>query len=91
MFYKRPRTHRRRHRLTTLRLVREGTFSAPEGYLDGRVAIRWPRDVFDFMARELRQWRGRTKPGDGSTGATESNPHRLEDEHRQVQPARTLA
>ena len=41
---------RRRLRLTTLRLVREGTFSPPEGYPDRRVAIRWPRDVFDFMA-----------------------------------------
>ncbi|GAC1416245.1 MAG: hypothetical protein NVSMB53_15180 [Gemmatimonadaceae bacterium] len=41
---------RRRVRLATLRLVREGTFSAPEGYAETRVAIRFPRDVFDFMS-----------------------------------------
>jgi DNA repair protein RadC len=44
------KTRKRRHRLATLRLVREGTFSAPEGYPEARVAIRSPRDVFDFMA-----------------------------------------
>lgn len=43
---------RRRHRLTTLRLVRlirEGSFPAPDGYPDARVPIRSPRDVFAFM------------------------------------------
>ncbi|MGI8498570.1 MAG: JAB domain-containing protein [Gemmatimonadaceae bacterium] len=41
---------RRRPRLTTLRLIREGTFSLPEGYPDEHVPIRSPRDVFAFMA-----------------------------------------
>ena len=41
---------RRRSRLTTLRLIREGTFPAPEGYPENRVPIRSPRDVFAFMA-----------------------------------------
>jgi DNA repair protein RadC len=41
---------RRRSRLTTLRLIREGTFAAPAGYPDDRVPIRSPRDVFAFMA-----------------------------------------
>ncbi|HXN75225.1 MAG TPA: JAB domain-containing protein, partial [Gemmatimonadaceae bacterium] len=55
-----PKNHsRRRIRLTTLRLVREGTFSPPEGYPETRVAIRFPRDVFDFMspyaAREVAE------------------------------------
>ena len=43
---------RRRHRLTTLRLVRlirEGSFPAPDGYPDAGVPIRSPRDVFAFM------------------------------------------
>jgi DNA repair protein RadC len=48
--YSAPRVHRRRIRLTTLRLVREGSFPAPGDYPGGRVAIRWPRDVFEFMA-----------------------------------------
>ena len=41
---------RRRSRLTTLRLIREGSFAAPAGYPDDRVPIRSPRDVFAFMA-----------------------------------------
>ena len=43
---------RRRQRLTTLRLVRlirEGSFPAPDGYPDTGVPIRSPRDVFAFM------------------------------------------
>lgn len=40
---------RRRPRLVTLRLVRECTFPAPEGFAGGRVPIRSPRDVFAFM------------------------------------------
>ncbi len=43
---------RRRPRLTTLRLVRlcrEGTFPAPDGYPDARVPVRSPRDVFALM------------------------------------------
>lgn len=40
---------RRRSRLTTLRLIREGSFAAPAGYPDDRVPIRSPRDVFAFM------------------------------------------
>ncbi|MFL5560856.1 MAG: RadC family protein [Gemmatimonadaceae bacterium] len=43
-------TRRRRARLVTLRLVREGAFPAPEGYQPERVAIRSPTDVFAFMA-----------------------------------------
>ncbi len=41
---------RRRSRLTTLRLIREGSFAAPAGYPDDPVPIRSPRDVFAFMA-----------------------------------------
>lgn len=44
---------RRRPRLATLRLVRlvrEGTFPAPDGFPDDGVPIRSPRDVFAFMA-----------------------------------------
>ena len=38
-----------RHRLVTLRLVREGSFPAPSGYPATDVPIRSPRDVFDHM------------------------------------------
>jgi len=44
---------RRRPRLATLRLVRlvrESTFPAPNGFPDDGVPIRSPRDVFAFMA-----------------------------------------
>jgi DNA repair protein RadC len=44
---------RRAARLTTLRLVREGSFPAPSDGFDaalGRVPIRSPRDVFAYMA-----------------------------------------
>ena len=44
-------------RLTTLRLVREGSFSAPDGYPDPEVPVTSPRDVFALMtpyaAREV--------------------------------------
>jgi DNA repair protein RadC len=38
-----------RQRLVTLRLVREGSFSAPSGYPSAEIPIRSPRDVFDHM------------------------------------------
>lgn len=43
---------RRRHalRLHTLRLVREGSFPAPDGHPSNDVPIRSPRDVFEHMA-----------------------------------------
>ena len=41
---------RRARRLTTLRLVREGSFPPPDGYPDADVPIRSPRDVFALMA-----------------------------------------
>jgi DNA repair protein RadC len=40
---------RRSRRLTTRRLVRECSFSAPDGYPAEDVAIRSPRDVFERM------------------------------------------
>ena len=39
----------RRPRLVTLRLVRECTFPAPEGFTGEPVPIRSPRDVFAYM------------------------------------------
>ncbi len=45
-----PRRHPPR-RLVTLRLVREGSFLAPDGHQPaGRVALRSPRDVYAYMA-----------------------------------------
>lgn len=41
---------RRNRRLTTLRLVRECSFAAPDGYPADDVAIRSPRDVYERMA-----------------------------------------
>lgn len=41
---------KRIRRLVTLRLVREGSFTAPEGYGGRVVPIRSARDVYDFMA-----------------------------------------
>jgi DNA repair protein RadC len=41
---------KRVRRLVTLRLVREGSFAAPEGYGGRAVPIRSARDVYDFMA-----------------------------------------
>ena len=41
---------RRRPRLVTLRLIRESTFPAPEGYSAEPVPIRSPRDVYAYMA-----------------------------------------
>ena len=43
------RRSRRCPRCATLRLIREGTFAAPEGHPDGAVPIRSPRDVFALM------------------------------------------
>jgi DNA repair protein RadC len=40
----------KRMRLVTLRVIREGSFPAPDGYLIGGVSIRAPRDVFVYMA-----------------------------------------
>ena len=40
---------RRRRVCTTLRLVREGAFTAPEGHPDVGVPLRSPRDVFALM------------------------------------------
>lgn len=45
------RTRRRRSvRLATFRLVREGSFAAPEDYPDARTPVRSPHDVFQLMA-----------------------------------------
>ena len=44
------RVRRRIRRLTTLRLVRECSFAAPDGYPADDVAIRSPRDVYERMA-----------------------------------------
>jgi DNA repair protein RadC len=41
---------REARRLTTLRLVREGSFPAPDGYPAADVPVRSPRDVFAAMA-----------------------------------------
>ena len=45
---------RKARRLSTLRLVREGAFPAPQGYpdagTDGRTPVRSPRDVWQLMA-----------------------------------------
>ena len=41
---------RRPRRLTTLRLVRECSFPAPDGYPSDDIAIASPRDVFERMA-----------------------------------------
>jgi DNA repair protein RadC len=50
-------TRRKRVRIATLRLVREGSFAAPDGYPDAHVPVRSPRDVFQLMqpyaAREV--------------------------------------
>ena len=46
----RPRPKRTRVRLTTLRLVREGSFPAPEGCRSSRTPMRSPRDVYTYMA-----------------------------------------
>lgn len=43
-------TRRSRKRIGTLRLVREGTFPAPDGYPDAHVPVRSPRDVYHLMA-----------------------------------------
>ena len=40
---------RRTKRLVTLRLVREGSFPAPDGY-PGPAPMRSPRDVYEYMA-----------------------------------------
>ena len=45
-----PRRSRAGRRLATLRLIREGSFTAPDGHLDPDVPLRSPRDVFAFMA-----------------------------------------
>ena len=45
-----PAALRRTRRLTTLRLVREGSFPAPDGYPSPEVPVRSPRDVFALMA-----------------------------------------
>lgn len=50
VLYPTPPARRRRPRLTTLRLIREGTFRAPDGYAGDRVSIRSPREAFAFMA-----------------------------------------
>ena len=41
---------RNARRLSTLRLVREGGFSAPHGYPDAGTPVRSPRDVWQLMA-----------------------------------------
>ncbi|HEY4129420.1 MAG TPA: JAB domain-containing protein [Gemmatimonadaceae bacterium] len=46
---RRPITARKFRRLTTLRLVKESSFSAPEGYPADDMPIRSPRDVFERM------------------------------------------
>lgn len=46
----RSRSKRARVRLTTLRLVREGSFPAPAGFDSSRTPMRSPRDVFAYMA-----------------------------------------
>jgi len=43
------KTTRRLRRLTTLRLVRECSFAAPDGYPGDDIAIMSPRDVFERM------------------------------------------
>ena len=43
-------TSRITRRISTLRLVREGSFAAPDGYPDSRTPMRTPRDVYQFMA-----------------------------------------
>lgn len=43
------KTTRRLRRLTTLRLVRECSFPAPDGYPSDDIAITSPRDVFERM------------------------------------------
>jgi DNA repair protein RadC len=40
---------RSRKRIATLRLVREGSFTAPAGYPDAGTPVRSPRDVFQLM------------------------------------------
>jgi DNA repair protein RadC len=48
---------RNRKRIATLRLVREGSFPAPDGYPEAHIPVRSPRDVFHLMqpyaAREV--------------------------------------
>ena len=44
------RTSRRTRRLTTLRLIREGSFPAPAGYPAADVRVTSPRAVFTLMA-----------------------------------------
>lgn len=48
--YPTPGRRRRRMRLATLRLIREASFPAPDGFPEERAALRCPRDVFAFMA-----------------------------------------
>jgi len=48
--YPTPPRRRRRPRLATLRLIREASFPAPEGFLAERALLRSPREVFAFMA-----------------------------------------
>jgi DNA repair protein RadC len=52
MLYPSPRSRSRTRlpRLTTLRLVREGTFSAPAGSVQAHTPIRSPRDAYAYMA-----------------------------------------
>lgn len=44
------KTTRKPRRITTLRLVRECSFIAPDGYPGDDIAIATPRDVFERMA-----------------------------------------
>src|SRR5688572_9133804 len=46
----RPGGRRRRVRIATLRLVREGSFPAPDGYPAPGTPVRSPRDVYQLMA-----------------------------------------
>jgi DNA repair protein RadC len=46
----RTRCNRMPRRIGTLRLVREGSFPAPDGYPEARTPIRSPRDVYQLMA-----------------------------------------
>jgi DNA repair protein RadC len=48
--YPTPSGRRRRVRLATLRLIREASFPAPDGFPEERAPLRSPREVFAFMA-----------------------------------------
>lgn len=48
--YPTPSGRRRRVRLVTLRLIREASFPAPDGFPEERAPLRNPREVFAFMA-----------------------------------------